>query len=82
VSAGATLSTHLGNGCAQILPRHPNFLWEQLATDELFASFIVDGHHLPAATVKSMLRAKSPRRSILVTDATSAAMSPDIRDLH
>lgn len=76
VSAGATLSTHLGNGCAQILPRHPNFLWEQLATDALFASFIVDGHHLPPATVKSMMRAKCPRRSILVTDATSAAMSP------
>jgi N-acetylglucosamine-6-phosphate deacetylase len=76
VSAGATLSTHLGNGCAQTLPRHPNFLWEQLATDELFASFIVDGHHLPPATVKSMMRAKSPRRSILVTDAISAAMSP------
>ena len=38
VRAGATLSTHLGNGCAQMLPRHPNFLWEQLAADELLAS--------------------------------------------
>ena len=37
VSAGATMSTHLGNGCAQMLPRHPNFLWEQLAADELMA---------------------------------------------
>ena len=26
VSAGATLSTHLGNGCATSLPRHPNLL--------------------------------------------------------
>jgi N-acetylglucosamine-6-phosphate deacetylase len=76
VRAGATLSTHLGNGCAQVLPRHPNFLWEQLATDELFASFIVDGHHLPSATVKSMMRAKSVARSILVTDATAAAACP------
>ena len=24
VQAGATLATHLGNGCAQMLPRHPN----------------------------------------------------------
>ena len=38
VRAGATLSTHLGNGCAQMLPRHPNFLWEQLAADELVPS--------------------------------------------
>jgi len=73
VSAGATLSTHLGNGCARVLPRHPNFLWEQLAADQLFASFIVDGHHMPPATVKSMMRAKQPSRSILVTDATAAA---------
>lgn len=76
ISAGAKLSTHLGNGCSQILPRHPNFIWEQLAADELFASFIVDGHHLPPTTVKSMIRAKHFSRSILVTDATAAACSP------
>lgn len=74
--AGASLSTHLGNGCAQLLPRHPNFLWEQLASDELAASFIVDGHHLPASTVKAMIRAKTPERSILVTDAIAAAGCP------
>lgn len=73
IHAGATLSTHLGNGCAQTLPRHPNFIWEQLAADELYASFIVDGHHLPAATVKSMVRAKTAARTILVTDAIAAA---------
>jgi N-acetylglucosamine-6-phosphate deacetylase len=73
VAAGATLSTHLGNGCAATLPRHPNLIWEQLATDELFASFIVDGHHLPASTVKAMIRAKTPQRTILVTDAMAAA---------
>jgi N-acetylglucosamine-6-phosphate deacetylase len=76
VSAGATLSTHLGNGCAQVLPRHPNVIWDQLADDRLMASFIVDGHHLPAATVKSMVRAKTPGRSILVTDAIAAAGMP------
>jgi len=76
IKAGATLSTHLGNGCAQLLPRHPNFIWEQLAADELLASLIVDGHHLPAATVKVMVRAKSPSRTILVTDAIAAAGCP------
>jgi N-acetylglucosamine-6-phosphate deacetylase len=76
VKAGATLSTHLGNGCAQMLPRHPNFIWEQLAEDRLMASFIVDGHHLPGATVKAMIRAKTPSRSILVTDAIEVAGLP------
>ncbi len=73
VEAGATLSTHLGNGCANQLPRHPNVIWEQLAADELFASFIVDGHHLPPATVKAMVRAKTPARSLLVSDAVTVA---------
>jgi len=73
ISAGATLATHLGNGCAQMLPRHPNFIWTLLAADPVAASFIVDGHHLPPATVKPMIRAKGVERSILVTDATSAA---------
>lgn len=76
VSAGATMSTHLGNGCAQLLPRHPNFIWEQLAADELLAGLIVDGHHLPAATVKAMVRAKTPAGTVLVTDATTAAGRP------
>jgi N-acetylglucosamine-6-phosphate deacetylase len=76
VSAGATLSTHLGNGCAQTLPRHPNVIWEQLGEDRLLASFIVDGHHLPPATVKAMIRAKTPARTILVTDAVGAAGMP------
>ena len=76
VKAGATLSTHLGNGCANMLPRHPNFIWEQLAADEMMASLIVDGHHLPPATVKTMIRAKTVRRTILVTDAIAAAGQP------
>jgi N-acetylglucosamine-6-phosphate deacetylase len=76
VKAGATLSTHLGNGCAQMLPRHPNVIWEQLGEDRLLASFIVDGHHLPPSTVKAMIRAKTPERSILVTDAIAAAGMP------
>jgi len=74
--AGATLSTHLGNGCQPMLPRHPNFIWEQLAADELYASLITDGLHLPPATVKVMIRAKTPARTILVTDAISSAGCP------
>ncbi len=76
VTAGATLSTHLGNGCASILPRHPNVIWDQLAADTLFASLIVDGHHLPASTVRAMVRAKGIGRTMLVTDAIAAAGSP------
>jgi N-acetylglucosamine-6-phosphate deacetylase len=74
VSAGATLSTHLGNGAHASLPRHPNYIWEQLAEDRLTASFIVDGLHLPDSFLRVALRAKGIARSILVTDAVSPAM--------
>jgi N-acetylglucosamine-6-phosphate deacetylase len=73
VSAGATLSTHLGNGAHQILSRHPNYIWDQLAEDRLMADFIVDGIHLGAAFLKSALRAKGISRSVLVTDASTPA---------
>ncbi len=67
------MSTHLGNGAHQILQRHPNYIWEQLAEDRLTASFIVDGIHLPASFLKTALRAKGIGRSVLVTDASSPA---------
>lgn len=73
VQAGAKMSTHLGNGSHAKIDRHPNYIWEQLANDGLWASFIVDGHHLPASVVKCFLRSKGIARSILVTDAIAAA---------
>ena len=81
VSAGARLSTHLGNGAAAMLPRHPNFIWAQLACDRLDAGFIADGFHLPADTFKAMLRAKGLERSYLVSDtAALAGMPPGVYD--
>lgn len=76
VDAGARLSTHLGNGVASVLPRHPNLLWTQLADDRLNASLIADGHHLPADTFKAMVRAKGVGRSILVSDSVALAGMP------
>jgi N-acetylglucosamine-6-phosphate deacetylase len=73
VSAGATMSTHLGNGAHSVMRRHPNYIWEQLAEDRLQASFIVDGIHLPGSFLKVALRAKGVDRSVLVTDASSPA---------
>jgi N-acetylglucosamine-6-phosphate deacetylase len=74
--AGANLSTHLGNGAHRMLPRHPNYLWAQLADDRLSAGLITDGHHLPADTVTAMIRAKGAGRSFLVSDAAALAHCP------
>jgi N-acetylglucosamine-6-phosphate deacetylase len=76
VRAGARLSTHLGNGAHALLPRHENYLWEQLDAGELWASVIADGHHLPPAVLRCILRLKTPARTILTCDASSLAGLP------
>lgn len=73
VSAGATKSTHIGNGAHKQMLRHPNYIWEQLAEDRLAAGFIADGIHLGKAFFKAALRAKGIWRSLLVTDASMPA---------
>lgn len=71
VAAGASVSTHLGNGISSLLPRHPNAIWAQLANDSLSAGFIADGHHLDPDTLKAMLRAKGLEHSFLVSDTAA-----------
>jgi N-acetylglucosamine-6-phosphate deacetylase len=73
VKAGARISTHLGNGSHAMLPRHENYLWEQLAADGLWASMIADGHHLPESVMRCILRVKTPARLILTCDASPLA---------
>lgn len=76
VDAGATLSTHLGNGIAPELPRHPNPIWTQLAEDRLTATLIADGAHLSSEIFRVMLRAKTIDRAILISDSVSLAGAP------
>ena len=76
VEAGARLSTHLGNGIALEVLRHPNAIWTQLGDDRLIATLIADSHHLPAETLKVMLRAKGSANCILVSDSVALAGMP------
>ena len=75
-NAGATLSTHLGNGAHGQMRRHPNYLWDQLAEDRLRASLIADGFHLPPAVLKTFVRAKGVDSCILVSDITGMGGMP------
>jgi N-acetylglucosamine-6-phosphate deacetylase len=67
---GARLSTHLGNGCANLIDRHRNPLWPQLANDLLIPSVIADGHHLLPEEVQVFYRVKGPHNMILTSDVT------------
>lgn len=76
VEAGASLSTHLGNGCANEINRHHNPLWPQLANDGLSITIIADGAHLTREEVRTFYKVKGAQRTILVSDALSFAGLP------
>jgi N-acetylglucosamine-6-phosphate deacetylase len=76
VDAGAMLSTHLGNGCANLIDRHNNPIWPQLADDGLAVSIIADGFHLNKQEVRTFFKAKGLDRTILVSDALDLAGMP------
>ena len=76
VDAGARLSTHLGNGAHALIHRHRNYIFEQLSDARLTASLIVDGHHLPPSLVRTFIKVKSPKQTILTCDAAGWAGCP------
>jgi len=73
VQAGAKALTHLGNGIPGQIDRHNNPVWAGLANDDLSATIITDGHHLPTSLIKTILRTKGPERCIVISDATMLA---------
>lgn len=75
IKCGLQISTHLGNGVPQQLHKFNNSILWQLANDNLLASFIADGIHIPPDILKIYIRAKGIEKSILVTDGTSASCS-------
>jgi N-acetylglucosamine-6-phosphate deacetylase len=68
VDNGASLSTHLGNGCANLIDRHRNPLWPQLANDHLTISVIADGHHLLPEEIKVFYKVKGPSNMVITSD--------------
>lgn len=73
---GAKLSTHLGNGCANLIHRHGNPIWPQLANEHLMPTVIADGHHLLPEELKVFLKVKGSDRLILTSDITYLAGMP------
>ena len=77
VENGASLSTHLGNGCANMIHRHNNPLWPQLDNDKLTATIIADGNHLYPEEIRVFLKAKGIEKIMLTSDVVYlAGMAP------
>lgn len=77
VENGVSLSTHLGNGCANLIHRHNNPIWPQLANDQLTPSIIADGLHLFPEEIRVFYKVKGPDNLILTSDVIYlAGMAP------
>ena len=73
---GARLSTHLGNGCANLIHRHNNPIWPQLADERLIPTLIADGHHLIPDELRVFLKVKGAGSILLTSDITYLAGMP------
>jgi N-acetylglucosamine-6-phosphate deacetylase len=76
VENGARISTHLGNGCANMINRHYNPFWPQLANDDLMISIICDGFHLLPEEIQVFYKVKGVDKTIITSDVTSYAALP------
>ena len=76
VDAGASVSTHLGNGVFQTLDRFENPLWPQLRDERLAAGVIADMCHVTPDLLWIISRCKKPERIILVSDLAPCAGLP------
>ncbi|OGV52869.1 MAG: hypothetical protein A2017_17050 [Lentisphaerae bacterium GWF2_44_16] len=75
-AAGAKTLTHLGNGMPNMVHRHNNTIWSALAEDRLSAMIITDGHHLPPALIKTIIKVKGVHNVIITSDASALAGCP------
>ena len=76
VQAGARLSCHLGNASSKPPFHHQDPIQKQLAMDQLMASIITDGIHLPPGVVNHYVQVKGTDRIILTTDSMAGAGAP------
>lgn len=73
--AGATMFTHLANGCPRELDRHDNILWRVFETPGLTPSLIPDQIHVSPALFHLIHRARNGK-VFYTTDAMAAAGAP------
>ncbi len=77
IDRGARIATHLGNGAANMVNRHRNPFWPQLADDRYMISIICDGFHLLPEEIATFYKVKGTNNTIITSDVTHyAALKP------
>ena len=77
IEAGATVANHIFNQMRQFHHREPGLPFALLLNPNTFIEMIVDFIHLHPATVQLVFKLAGPLRTVLITDAVSAAGLPD-----
>jgi N-acetylglucosamine-6-phosphate deacetylase len=73
IAEGACHATHLFNRMPAMTHREPGVAGAVLASEEVAAELICDGHHVHQAFVRMTLGAKGRSRVIAITDGTSGS---------
>lgn len=76
ISAGAGQATHLFNRMSPMTHRDPGLTGAVLASDEVAAELICDGHHVHPAVMGVAIAAKRPERMMAITDGTAGSGRP------
>lgn len=74
IDVGLSMFTHVGNGCSLFQNRHDNIVQRVLSlASKLWCCWIADGIHVPTFALRNYLKVAGIDRSIVVTDAMTAA---------
>ena len=76
IAAGARHATHLFNRMSAMTHRTPGLTGAVLASQEIAAELICDGHHVHPAVARAAIRAKGVERVMAITDGVAGAGLP------
>ncbi len=76
IAAGARQATHLFNRMSPMTHREPGLAGAVLASEDVAAELICDGHHVHPAVMNVAIAAKGPSRVMAITDGTSGSGLP------
>lgn len=75
--AGITICNHLFNGMRPFHHREPGIIGACLVRKDVYAEIIADMIHLHPVAIKVTIKAKGPKKIILITDAAPQTGLPD-----
>lgn len=77
IDAGASVFVHTYNGMRGLHHREPGMLGAALTANGVYCELICDGHHIEPLAAAAVIRAQTPWRCCLITDAMRACGMED-----